>query len=351
MTVITTYPGIYIEELPSSSMSISNSATAVPVFAIQDSDTLIKSVVRISSWLSYMETTGGSFNSDSLRDLSIRAYFENGGGYCYLIPVSQIEKEISKLDDVTLLVAAGQNIRSVVNSLISTGKNIFAILDGPKDIEEEDEDVMDNYDEHANSAIYYPWLKAKWAEVEIPPSAAVAGLYCLNDNTRGVWKAPANISLQGGLTPAKKVTDELQGDYTKQKALNMIRQFGNNSPVVWGARTCKDDAEWRYIPVRRLFNCVEKDIKDAMKIAMFEPNSQPTWERVRAAVNNYLHALWSQGALTGASPEEAYFVKIGEGVTMTEDDVKKGKMIVAIGIAAVRPAEFIILQFSQDVTK
>ncbi|MCQ4054437.1 phage tail sheath C-terminal domain-containing protein [Aeromonas sp. SG16] len=350
MPITTTYPGVYIEELQSSAMSISNSATAVPVFAIADDDKVFTKATRVTSWLNYMEEKKGIFDITSVRDVSMRSYFENGGGRCYLIPVKALEAEIPKLDDVTLLVAAGQDITSVVAKLCVEGNNLFAILDGPNTIELDDK-WSDAYDENANTAIYYPWLSATWSAVNIPPSAAVAGLYCLNDRTRGVWKAPANISLQGGLMPSCKVTDEFQGQHMDGKALNMIRQFGNDSPVIWGARTCKDSDAWRYIPVRRLFNSVEKDIKDAMKIAMFEPNHQPTWERVRSAVNNYLHAIWKQGALTGSSPEEAYFVQIGKDVTMTDDDVKQGKMIVKVGIAAVRPAEFIILQFSQDVAK
>lgn len=350
MPITTSYPGIYIEELHSSSMSVSGSATAVPAFAIADTDAVFTKPERISSWLNYMEKKAGAFDPKSVRDVSIRTYFENGGGYCYLVPVSQLDAEIPKLDDVTLLVSAGQDISSVVSTLCSAGGNIFAILDGPLD-ETILPDWDHSYDELANTAIYYPWLTAEWSEVNIPPSSAIAGAYCLNDRSRGVWKAPANITLLGGVQPLFKVTDDMQGRFTKGKALNMIRKFGNSSPVIWGARTCKDNDEWRYISVRRLFNTVEKDIKNAMKVAMFEPNSQPTWEQVRSAINNYLHGVWKQGGLTGTSPEEAYFVQIGKDVTMTDDDIKQGKMIVKVGMAAVRPAEFIILQFSQDVAK
>lgn len=353
MTVTTTYPGVYIEELASSAMSVSSSATAVPVFAITDDDTEFPDkVTRINSWLDYMGKVNNSFNSTSVRDLSIRTYFENGGGYCYLIPQKHLSSEIPKLDDVTLLVAAGLDIHSDVTRLCGSGSTIFAILDGPNDdFSNWPTDVLTNYNELANTAIYYPWLNASWADTEIPPSAAVAGAYCLNDRTRGVWKAPANMVLQGGVIPAYKVTDDIQGKYTQDKAINMIRQFNNSSTVIWGTRTCKDDDAWRYVPVRRLFNTVERDIKSAMKVAMFEPNSQPTWESVRSAITNYLYSLWQQGGLTGASVEDAFFVQVGKGVTMTEDDINQGKMIVKVGLAAVRPAEFIILQFSQDVAK
>jgi phage tail sheath protein FI len=120
---------------------------------------------------------------------------------------------------------------------------------------------------------------------------------------------------------------------------------------VWGARTntILTDDRWRYVPVRRLLNSVERDARAALRAAVFEPNSAPTWEAVRIALENYLHALWRQGALLGATAAEAYFVHVGLGITMTETDIQQGHMIVKIGLAAVRPAEFIILSLTQDV--
>ncbi|MBV8042107.1 phage tail sheath C-terminal domain-containing protein [Pluralibacter sp.] len=357
MPVITTYPGVYIEELASTALSVSGSSTAVPVFAIANTDAVFPNTpTRINSWLEYVSHLGSvGFDSKSNRDVAIRTYFENGGGYCYLVKADKLVTEVPALDDATLLVAAGENIQAAVTTLCVTGNNLFAILDGP-----EDEDLASDwaalYNETEYAAIYYPWLKADWTAVDviIPPSAAVAGAYCLNDRSRGVWKAPANMALQGGVLPLFKVSDSFQGDHTTEGyALNMIRQFNNGSPLIWGARTstAADDEEWRYVPVRRLFNSAEKDIKDTMQTLMYEPNSQPTWERARSAISNYLFGLWKQGGLAGAREEEAYFVKIGLNVTMTPDDINDGKMIVQVGMAAVRPAEFIILQFTQDVAQ
>ena len=196
---------------------------------------------------------------------------------------------------------------------------------------------------------YYPWLTATANEEVIPPSVAVAGAYCRNDRTVGVWKAPANMPLVG-VMPQFGVSDSLQGRYTMGgNALNMIRQFGTSAPTIWGARTTDDTPQWRYIPVRRLFNSAEKDIKDAMTVAMFEPNSQPTWEAIRAAVTNYLTKLWKRGALQGTKPEEAFFVEVGLNQTMNPEQINNGELIVRVGMAAVRPAEFIILQFTQDI--
>jgi len=283
----------------------------------------------------------------------MRAYFNNGGGTCYLIETSHLLKEVPKHDDITLLVAAGQNIDSAAG-LLAQGNNLFAILDGPEaEIASDSDDVTWNVMGNSQyAAVYYPWLTADWAVGNIPPSAAIAGAYCKNDSTIGVWKAPANMTLVG-VSPQFKVSDTQQGKFTKGsgKALNMIRRFNNGTPTIWGARTLDDSPQWRYVPVRRLFNSAEKDIKDAMKVAMFEPNSQPTWEAVRTSVTNYLTKLWKNGALMGTKPEEAFFVQVGKGITMDQEQINNGEMIVKVGMAAVRPAEFIILQFTQDVAQ
>ncbi|MFM0742107.1 phage tail sheath C-terminal domain-containing protein, partial [Paraburkholderia xenovorans] len=181
--------------------------------------------------------------------------------------------------------------------------------------------------------------------------SVVAGIYCMVDRTRGVWKAPANVAIPSNYVPVTYVTDDLQGTYNTGKAINMIRAVDSRGPVVWGARTLSDTTDWRYVPVRRLFDSAERDISTSMQTMMFEPNNQPTWEKVRTAITNYLHNLWRNGALAGATETDAYFVAIGENVTMTAQDIADGKMIAQVGMAAVRPAEFIVLQFTQNMTQ
>lgn len=190
--------------------------------------------------------------------------------------------------------------------------------------------------------------------VILSPVAAVAGAYCRTDSERGVWKAPANVVLGGvkGLCNEKgdevTITDAINADLMKE-GINAIRYFPNQGYTLWGARTLETGANssWRYIPVRRLFNIAERDIKQAMAEAIFEPNTPATWEIIRSAVDVYLHSLWTQGALFGDKPAQAYFVQIGLGATMTAEDINQGRMIVKVGMAAVKPAEFIILEFSQ----
>ncbi len=190
--------------------------------------------------------------------------------------------------------------------------------------------------------------------VNVPPSAAVAGVYASVDRDRGVWKAPANVSLRSTIAPTINIThqdqENLNVDATSGKSINAIRTFAGKGTLVWGARTLAgNDNEWRYIPVRRLFIFVEESVKKATEFVVFEPNDKNTWIRVRAMIENFLTGLWRDGALAGAKPEEAFFVKVGLGETMTAVDILEGRMIVEIGMAAVRPAEFIILKFSHKL--
>jgi phage tail sheath protein FI len=187
--------------------------------------------------------------------------------------------------------------------------------------------------------------------VVLPPSPAMAGICARVDRERGVWKAPANVGVAGVLGPVTPMTDDDQAllnvDQTGGKSLNAIRAFTGRGTLVWGARTLAgNDNEWRYVPVRRLFITIEESIQKATSFAVFEPNDATTWLKLRGMVESYLHGLWQSGALAGSTQEQAYFVHAGLGQTMTAQDVLEGRLIITVGVAAVRPAEFIVLQFS-----
>jgi hypothetical protein len=188
----------------------------------------------------------------------------------------------------------------------------------------------------------------------LPPSGSIAGVYAQVDANRGVWKAPANVSLSSTSSPWVKIDNQQQEDLNVDvmagKSINAIRNFTGKGTLVWGARTLAgNDNEWRYISVRRFFNMVEKSVQLSTNWAVFEPNDVTTWVRVKAMIENYLTNLWKAGALAGATPEAAYFVNIGLGSTMSAVDILEGRMNVEIGMAAVRPAEFIILKFSHKL--
>ncbi len=184
----------------------------------------------------------------------------------------------------------------------------------------------------------------------VPPSAAIAGIYCFVDKTRGVWKAPANVSLSNVAKLTERIDDEEQADLNVDvnagKSINAIRLFTGRGNIVWGARTLAgNDNEWRYISVRRFFNMVEESVKKSTNWAVFEPNDASLWTKIKAMIENYLTLKWRDGALAGAKPNEAFYVNVGLGITMTQQDILEGRLIVDIGMAVVRPAEFIILRF------
>ncbi|WP_204490689.1 phage tail sheath family protein [Archangium primigenium] len=327
-------------------MSTGRQPTAVPVFAV-GAHGGITETTRLNTFSEFTRAVG-DFDPKQTLHVALRSYFDNGGGYCYLVPTARWTTELPKLDDVTLLVAAGQDVRAQVLELCVPGAHRFALLDGPE--AELTKDSAESLPSTSHAAAYFPWLTADWAETPIPPSATVAGVFCRVDRERGVWKAPANVALNGGVRPVHRISDEQQAQYTDGKALNMIREFPGQGTVVWGARTLEaESTAWRYVPVRRLFDSVERHIQATLSPVIFEPNSSATWERVRAAIENYLYTLWKQGALVGTSPQESYSVQVGEGVTMTPDDVSKGVLRVRVALAAVRPAEFIVLEFTQQL--
>ncbi|AXY73782.1 phage tail protein [Paraflavitalea soli] len=208
----------------------------------------------------------------------------------------------------------------------------------------------------ANSFGVYKDILAKisTSTSQLPPSGAVAGVYAMVDDQRGVWKAPANVSLNsvvGPVVPIDNVQqDEFNVDTNAGKSVNAIRAFTGKGTLIWGARTLAgNDNEWRYISVRRFFNMVEESVKKATGQFVFEPNDANTWVKVKGMIENFLTVLWRQGALAGAKADQAFFVKVGLGQTMTAQDILEGKMNVEIGMAVVRPAEFIILKFSHKM--
>jgi uncharacterized protein len=190
--------------------------------------------------------------------------------------------------------------------------------------------------------------------VQLPPSPLIAGVYARVDNDRGVWKAPANVSLNGVKKLLTPITDDDNGfmnvDTDSGKSVNAIRFFTGRGPLVWGARTLAgNDNEWRYVSVRRFFNFAEESIKKGTGRFVFEPNDANTWVKVKAMIENFLTNQWRSGALAGAKPDDAFFVKVGLGQTMSAQDILDGKLIIEIGMAVVRPAEFIILRFSHKM--
>ena len=212
-----------------------------------------------------------------------------------------------------------------------------------------------NYLQNSRPSIYSEVISGlNGFRVTLNPSGTMAGIYARVDNSKGVWQAPANVGVQNVIGPAVLVTNEQQGSFNidslSGKSINVIRNFTGRGTIPWGGRTLDGNSnEWRYVNVRRLFIYLEESIKRASQAVVFEPNDANTWVRTKGMISNFLTDVWRSGGLVGATAEEAFFVNIGVGTSMTTMDVLEGRMNIEIGVAAVRPAEFIILRFTHFV--
>lgn len=187
----------------------------------------------------------------------------------------------------------------------------------------------------------------------LPPSPAMAGVYVSFDANRGLWKAPASIAVNNVVEPMVAISHKDQEDLNVPldgKAVNAIRSFPREGILVWGARTMDGNSQdWRYIPTRRTISWIEINIKNAVTPYVFEPNDHNTWLNVKALISNFLYGIWQSGGLAGATAEDAYFVNVGLGTTMTQNDIDEGYMIIEIGLAVVRPAEFIMIRMTKQM--
>jgi len=234
--------------------------------------------------------------------------------------------------------------------------NRMAILDAPpgmspQQVKEWRSDVA-MYDS-AFAAFYYPWIRVDNpastgpgdTTILVPPSGHVAGIWSRVDDTRGVWKAPANEVVRGVLSTEIDITKGEQA-LLNPIGINCIRPFGTRGIRVWGARTLSSNTDWTYINVRRLFNMIETAIMEGTQFAVFEPNDQKLWEGLKRTISAFLRGLWRDGALFGSTAEQAFFVKC-DSETNPPDSIDQGKVVVEVGIAPVKPAEFVIFRISQ----
>jgi phage tail sheath protein FI len=461
-------PDVYVEEIAVFPPSVAEVETAIPAFigytemarknAANDlilKPTMIYSLKDYERFYGYPAEdaialsvtddglggfTVGPFTAPDLKYMmyySVKMYFDNGGGKCYIISVGTYQAppvvdltgdsgsnpatmyglqdglDALALEDEPTLIAIPEAVKlatadyqSLVQAVLlqcNTLRDRFAIFDihsGETDLDATGRSTNrgyfgNNYLKYG--AAYYPFVKTtmnffvnagetnvdvtygagaaadlstfktantalynfvkttlKEYFVKLPPSGAVAGVYAATDTNRGVWKAPANVSLANVIEPVIKLDnsrqDDLNVDATTGKSINAIRAFSGKGTLVWGSRTLAgNDNEWRYVPVRRFFNMVEESVKKSTYWAVFEPNDANTWVKVRGMIENYLVQKWREGALAGATPKDAFFVKCGLGTTMNAQDILEGRMNVEIGMAVVRPAEFIILKFSHKL--
>ncbi len=255
--------------------------------------------------------------------------------------------------DVSIMAVPGVTSANVQLSLVSHCEQLasrFAVLDIPKNYKTV-ADIMKQRDmvDSDYCAMYHPWIQVydplDKKDIFIPPSGSVIGIYARSDNSRGVHKAPANeiIANCTGLYVNYNVGEQ---DLLNPKGVNLIRKFPGAGIRVWGARTASSKPLWKYINVRRLFIYLEESIKANTNWVVFEPNDANLWSRVKRTIEIFLEGVWRTGALVGGSPGDAFFVDIGPN-TMTKDDIDNGRMICVIGVAPVKPAEFVIFRITQ----
>ncbi|WP_127582968.1 phage tail sheath subtilisin-like domain-containing protein [Paenibacillus koleovorans] len=260
-------------------------------------------------------------------------------------------------DVVSIMAIPGVTDPNVQLSLVAHCEQLgsrFAILDIPRD-KTKVSDVLAHRDifDSSYAALYNPWLQVFDAQekrnIFVPPSGSMAGVYARSDNSRGVQKAPANEVVRGvvGLDCQYNKGEQ---DILNPKGVNLIRQFSGQGIRVWGARTASSNGNWKYINVRRLFIFLEESIKTGTNWVVFEPNDERLWARVQRTIDAFLMRVWRDGALAGSSPAEAYFIDIGRN-TMTSDDINNGRLICVIGIAPVKPAEFVIFKITQKTSE
>ena len=266
---------------------------------------------------------------------------------------------LEEVDEIAILCSPDEfAVGGVTGSLIEQCERLkdrFAILqstDAPGAISTILPPVTSKY-----GAFYFPWIRvfdfATGLPMLVPPAGHVAGIYARSDIERGVHKAPANEVIRGLFLDPQDPSSGLsiqvskeQQDILNPRGVNVLRYFRGRGNLVWGARTTTTDPDWKYVNVRRLFIYVEESIEEATQWVVFEPNDEPLWARVRRSVSDFLTRLWMDGMLQGRSKEEAYFVRC-DRTTMTQADIDNGKLIMLIGIAPVKPAEFVIFRIGQ----
>jgi len=259
----------------------------------------------------------------------------------------------AEVDEISIVYAPNaQAVTGLVGALIShceTLKDRFAIIDAAQGSASVSALNPRSTNDTKYAAFYYPWIQVIDPEAGllrlIPPGGHMAGIYARSDVERGVHKAPANETVRGAADLEFQITKGEQ-DVLNPRGVNVIRAFPGRGIRIWGARTLSSDALWKYINVRRLFLYLEESIDEGTQWVVFEPNNERLWGRVKATITEFLTRVWKDGALMGTKPEEAFFVKC-DRTTMTQDDIDNGRLICIIGVAPVKPAEFVIFRIAQ----
>lgn len=369
-------PGVYVEEVPSSVQPIAGVGTSTAGFigevagdVVMPSEPVAYTLAEageptlVTSWEQFKNAFGDIQAGNRLLAHAVYGFFNNGGTRCWVGRVADAETgsaiqgvldAFAAIDEIALVAAPGITDKAVQAAVIAHCVNTgdrFAILDGvraPATLTSAD--IQNGVGDSDYAAMYFPWISvydpATNGPVVVPPSGHVAGIYARVDAARGVHKAPANEVVRGALGVDVRVSKADQGELN-QAGINAIRDI-NGNVTVWGARTLGGDANgaWKYVHVRRLFLFLRESIDEGTQWVVFEPNTAALWSRITRNVTAFLTNVWRSGALFGATPAEAFYVRCD--ASLNPPEVRDlGQVITEIGVAVVQPAEFVVFRISQ----
>jgi hypothetical protein len=360
-------PGVYIEEItPAGPIAGAGTSTPALIGAVVGpvSNDALNIPVAITSWTAYTTLFGG-YDANLNLPFAVRGFFENGGNLAYVVPIKDTTglpaalDRLTRLPDVSVVATPGLVDPALQATVITHCENMgdrFAILDGGLDQTPLKSDgVLQKQragllSKNGFAALYWPWIVIRdpiaaagsTATLTRPPSGHIAGVFARSDGQHGVHKAPANEPVRGALDLSYRLNDTEQGALN-HGGVNALRMFPGQPPVVWGARTLTDGTPWRYVNVRRLFSYVEDSILSGVRWAVFQPNNIALWKGLERTITEFLTRVWQSGALFGRTPQEAFYVKIDEELNPSSTRAL-GQVIVEIGLAPVRPAEYVIVR-------
>lgn len=375
-------PDIYVEEVSGGARPIEAVGTSTAGFVGRAPNPRAHrgEAVAINNWAQFLREFAGENPTSTPLSHAVFGFFQNGGARCYVVNVGDdaIAGDegqrtglalLAEVDEVAIVAAPGYTDAGSYDALLTHCERLqdrVAILDAPEAVPsiraltevatveagggEAGEGLRPRASEGGYGAFYFPWITvrdplAPNSIVNVAPSGHIAGIWARTDAGRGVHKAPANEVVRGALNVTHRLTRAEQGELNPA-GVNCIRFFGQEGILVWGARTVAKTSEWRYLNVRRLFNMIKESIATSTRWIVFEPNDYTLWKSIRRDISAFLTGLWRDGALMGRTPEEAFFVKCDEE-TNPPESIDEGKVVALIGIAPVKPAEFIIFRISQ----
>ena len=317
----------------------------------------------ITNWEQFKTKFGDFDPGNQTLAQAIYGFFNNGGTRCWVIRLATLVnatdlkpalQQFAGIDEIAIVAVPGARGQTQQDDIIShceNSKDRFAILDGnPQPAQLTVAEIKGQVRDSNFAALYFPWLKVAnpngGEDISQPPSGHIAGVYARVDGERGVFKAPANEVLRGVAALERRLSRADQGELNKA-GINIIRNFNSNLKI-WGARTLGGDAngEFKYISTQRFFNFLRESIDEGTQFVVFEPNSPPLWQRITRSVSDFLLNQWRDGALFGDTPQQAFFVRCN-AETNPPEVRELGQVVTEIGVAIVKPAEFVIFRIEQ----